>query len=172
MSPTDYIDDCQSVFGIVIDHSSYTLAEIRTKQKSTQEIWETRQPRIKFDFLNEDNSAVNNLDQFQSRFKYDLIGACNRQRTFYYQVSLPHFKSEKYLELCLDRYKKFLWLKTQSNEFLVPCYAIDLIWHTHQLCPHAYAKDTSNLLHYVFPHDDSVNDRNVGSKLSRAGPGY
>jgi hypothetical protein len=47
----------------------------------------------------------------------------------------------------------------------VPCYAIDIIWHTHQLNPKTYSKDTISLLGNVFPHDDTVNDRTPGSKL-------
>ena len=43
---------------------------------------------------------------------------------------------------------------------------MDLAWHTHQLCPSEYRKDTSEALGgEVLPHDDSVNDRAPGSKL-------
>ena len=38
-------------------------------------------------------------------------------------------------------------------------------WHTHQLNPFAYSKDTKEVLGYLFPHDDAVNDRTPGSKL-------
>ena len=29
-----------------------------------------------------------------------------------------------------------------ADAFLVPCYDMDLAWHTHQLHPHYYKKDT------------------------------
>jgi hypothetical protein len=40
------------------------------------------------------------------------------------------------------------------------------MWHTHQIYPLAYLNDTVKILGYLFPHDDSVNDRKPGSKLS------
>ena len=90
-----------------------------------------------------------------------------RQKSFYYQVSLPHFRLNEFLKMGLKRYKKFLYLKQKNpSAFIVPCYAIDLIWHTHQLHPKAYSKDTKKILGYLFPHDDTVNDRAPGSKLS------
>ena len=45
-------------------------------------------------------------------------------------------------------------------------YDIDIIWHTHQLHPIAYAKDMTSSLGYVMNHDDTDQDRNSGSKLS------
>ena len=36
-----------------------------------------------------------------------------------------------------------LQLKTfYQDAFLVPCYDMDLAWHTHQLHPYVYKKDT------------------------------
>ena len=39
-----------------------------------------------------------------------------------------------FLESAVERYCKFLYLR-QNNPmyFLVPCYDIDLAWHTHQV---------------------------------------
>ena len=60
----------------------------------------------------------------------------------------------------------FLYLKKKYPEqFLVPCYDNDLIWHTHQVSTLHYVKDTMNVLGMVLPHDDSVNERSKGSKL-------
>jgi hypothetical protein len=49
--------------------------------------------------------------------------------------------------------------------FVVPCYLIDIIWHSHQLHPLEYKKDTDKILGHLLSHDDSVNDRSEGSKL-------
>ncbi len=50
------------------------------------------------------------------------------------QVSLPHYRTTKFLVRALQRYQMFLRLKKlYPEEFLVPCYDIDLIWHTHQV---------------------------------------
>lgn len=52
---------------------------------------------------------------------------------------------------------------------VVPCYAIDLMWHTHQLFPQYYSVDTTKILGKVLPHDDSINDRTPGGLLDRSG---
>ena len=52
--------------------------------------------------------------------------------------------------------------------FIVPCYDMDLMWHTHQLFPVAYKQDTEKMYGKIFNHDDSVNDRSEGSKLNNA----
>ena len=67
------------------------------------------------------------------------------------------------------RYKMYLLLKKENKStFLVPCYDIDLVWHTHQVHPHPYQRDTSAILGFVLKHDDSVNERSEGSKLNNA----
>ena len=63
----------------------------------------------------------------------------------------------------------YLYLKKQHPEtFLVPCYDMDLIWHTHQVNTIHYGKDTSDILGFILKHADSVNDRSDGSKLNNA----
>ena len=69
----------------------------------------------------------------------------------------------------VERYKLHLYLKQQNPEtFFVPCYDSDLIWHAHQLNPLIYTRDTTKILGKVFNHNDSVNDRKPGSKLSKS----
>ena len=52
-----------------------------------------------------------------------------------------------------------------QGKFLVPTYDIDVVWHAHQLQP-TYVADTTKLLGRMLNHDDSVNDRTPGEKLS------
>ena len=81
-------------------------------------------------------------------------------------MSLPHFRDSQFLADAVRRYKQYLLLKQRHpDNFLVPCYDMDVVWHTHQLQPAAYAEDTSAILGQVLDHDDSVNDRAAGSKL-------
>lgn len=49
--------------------------------------------------------------------------------------------------------------------FLVPTYDIDLIWHSHQLHPIAYARHTSARFGTILDHDDTDTDRGEGAKL-------
>jgi len=74
-----------------------------------------------------------------------------------------------FLKNAQKRYQRFLFLKHQNpEEILVPCYDIDMMWHTHQLHPAAYKHDTTKVLGQTLVHDDSVNDRTAGSTLVRA----
>jgi len=62
-----------------------------------------------------------------------------------------------FLRTALDRYKQFLYLKTKyPNDVLVPCYDIDLMWHSHLLNPVAYYNDLKESLGALFNHDDTV----------------
>ena len=105
----------------------------------------------------------------ESKITYDIKSAAIRQGSFYYQVSLNHYREENFMRDAFKRYKMYLLLKKENKSaFLVPCYDIDLVWHTHQVHPHAYQRDTNAVLGFVLKHDDSVNDRQEGSKLNNA----
>ena len=122
-------------------------------------------------FIADENSVDQfEFSRFQSKISYDLRNASSRQFQFFYNVSLPHFRNSDYLKLAVDRYKKFLYMKQNNPTVLVvPCYSIDLMWHTHQLNPQLYTKDTITILGKIFPHDDSINDRTPGGLLDISG---
>ena len=104
-----------------------------------------------------------------SKIRYNITAAALRQAVFYYQVSLDHYRDPMFLTDAILRYKMYLYLKQRNKEtFLVPCYDMDLIWHTHQVHPVPYQKETTAVLGFVLKHDDSVNDRKEGSKLNNA----
>ena len=50
--------------------------------------------------------------------------------------------------------------------FITPTYDIDLVWHSHQLCPASYKTDMLSVLGCMLNHDDTDQDRQPGSKLS------
>ena len=100
---------------------------------------------------------------------YDLIAAAARQKVFHYQVALPHYQDRLFLEKSLKRYKQYLFLKMKKPDiFLVPCYDIDLLWHTHMSHPVCYKNVTELYLGTLLNHDDSVNDRSDGSRLNNS----
>ena len=167
LSPTEYKKDCEIICGRLIDHVYMSKEERVSKQTCTKLLWEEKRG-IEFDYrqfrISVESTA--NMRDFVSQLRYDIVAASNRQKSFFYQVSLPHFQNIEYLKMAHDRYKKFLHLKRMNpTAFVVPCFAIDLVWHTHQLNPVYYERDTTNILGYLFPHDDTVNDRTPGSKL-------
>ena len=170
LCPTQYIEDMKPIsnryeIGIVVNNRLKSEREIQNNFQFSKQSWETFSS-LHYDYVKDSTQQP----LFKSRIKYDLRSASERQKAFYYNVSLPHFKNDEFLKLGVERYKKFLQLKLQIPElFIVPCYLIDLIWHSHQLHPSSYLHDTIKILGYVLPHDDSVNDRSPGSKLNISG---
>jgi hypothetical protein len=164
LCPTQYIKDCENLYGNVLDHFCFSRSEMQQKQAYTKRLWEANITEQSFD----SSGHSSKIDPyFQPKIAYDLVASSSRQKMFFYNVSLPHFRSKKYLALCLKRYEKFLTLKARHPKlYIVPCYGIDLIWHTHQLNPAAYAKETQQILGNVLSHDDTTNDRAPDSKLS------
>jgi hypothetical protein len=164
LCPTSYQDCCQQ-YDTLIDYKLISEKERKQLQAQTKPIWESNL-NVSFDYSDINSVNQKEFSLFKSNFDYNLIEASERQSSFYYQVSLPHFKRIEFLELALLRYKKFLNLKNLNPKaYIVPCYAIDLIWHTHQLHPIAYSLDTQKITGSLFPHDDTTNDRTSGSKL-------
>lgn len=170
LAPYYYQKDCQRLLNCVPDHKLLSEAQRLTAMERAKSIWEATYKNEPFEIsLDKMMQSIDTSDgNFQSKCNYDLEAAVGRQRMFYYQVSLPHYKDSAFLKDGLLRYKKYLFLKkTYPDTFLVPCYDFDLIWHSHQLHPHAYEKDTTAILGKMLNHDDSVSDRAPNSKLSK-----
>ncbi|CAH1238406.1 Hypp5584 [Branchiostoma lanceolatum] len=161
LAPYYYEQDCRNLVNTTVDHKILVGHEREVAQLRAQALWEKEYPNEPFVI----SYHVRHSD-FKSQISYNLQLAVARQRVFFYQVSLPHYADNKFLEAAKERYKKYLFLK-QSNPklFLVPCYDFDLIWHAHQNYPAIYKSDTDSILGRMLNHDDSVNDRSPGSKL-------
>ncbi|KAK3600650.1 hypothetical protein CHS0354_031563 [Potamilus streckersoni] len=169
LCPKTYVKDCMNIVGVVVDHA---FVEDRSKAlQRSQSLWYPKYQERHESFELDLHTLPTQLKPItkKSRLSYNIKQAASRQGAFYYQVSLPHYRDKKFIENGLLRYKKFIFLKQQNpGEFLVPCYDIDLIWHTHQLHPHIYKRDMETIIGQLFNHDDTVTDRRPGSKLSTA----
>ena len=170
LSPRAYSKDCVAIVNTVVNHTLRSPKDYQRALTKSRELWERQwgsEEPFTLEFgLPYDERAISTFD---TKITYNIIEAASRQKAFYYQVSLPHHRDPKYLEVGLLRYKKFLCLKQQlPEEFIVPCYDIDVIWHTHQLNPWAYKKDMMKYIGNLFNHDDNVTDRSEGSKLYNA----
>ncbi|XP_041349650.1 uncharacterized protein LOC121368951 [Gigantopelta aegis] len=167
LCPTEYRKDCVALVGTVVDHRIVSQKEREQLLLESGGLWSNEFPAIPF--IIDKTLDVSPDPHFKSRFSYDIASAVARQKLFFYQVSLPHYRDDQFLESCVLRYKKFLHLKLSCpKQFLVPCYDMDLIWHTHQLHPLIYYQDTTKLFGHLFPHDDTVTDRTRGSRLYTA----
>ena len=167
LSPVSYQRDCNEIVAALVDHKILVGEQRYEGLVKARALWEKLYPEEPFEV--DLTAPVCDAPDFQSRIEYDIEAACARQRVFNYQVSLPHSADKKFLTKAVERYKLHLYLKQQNPEtFFVPCYDSDLIWHAHQLNPLIYTRDTTEILGKVFNHNDSVNDRKPGSKLSKS----
>ena len=167
LSPQRYERDCLVVVNTPVDHRLMARGERRVAQVEAKRIWQTCFPREPFDI--DLHSPPPSVPRYFSQITYDLRAAAVRQSSFYYQVSLPHYRDTKFLSKALERYGVLLKLKRLHPEkFLVPSYDFDLIWHAHQAHPLAYKNDTVALLGRVLNHDDTSVDRSPTSKLAVA----
>lgn len=169
LSPVKYVEDCQNNYNCTVEHIVQDEHLYETSLAVSEQYWNKKYPDIPFSVdLTGSDIDVSQIERSRSyEFSYDLEEAASRQMVFFYQVSLPHYKDSKFLENGLLRYKKFLFLKYKNPETcLVPCYDIDLMWHTHMNFSAGYRTVTELLLGGILTHDDSINDRNEGSRLS------
>lgn len=167
LSPHEYTKYCRTYFRKVLDHS---IIKADGAYTFTKGIWSRNFPDEPFELdqnvLNELISCT--LSQGGKTKSFDLVAATHRQQDFVYNILLPHYRDPEFLKSAITRYKKYLYLHTQKNNlsnFLVPCYDIDFVWHTHQLHPIDYQHVTESLLGCLLTHDDTDCDRNPGSKL-------
>lgn len=175
LSPICYEKDCKNLVGKTINHVLVKDKDRQRQLEVSRKLWESKYPELPFEVSiehTEDETPEEEREDtelWESKLSYDVIAAAIRQAVFNYQVSLPHFFDKQFLRQAVKRYKKMLYLKIQHpGVFFVPCYDNDLIWHSHQLHPLIYKKDTERVLGKMFNHDDSVNDRTSGSRLLRA----
>lgn len=173
LAPLHYKEDTYTILGRFPNHQLLAKKDQTRAYERARSLWSTKYPHEPFDTPSLESLSARPADDprrsFHSKLSYDLAEAISRQRWFCYQVSLPHYREPQFLKAALVRYKKYLFLKRHNpSEFLVPCYDMDLIWHSHQLHPLAYEKDTKHILGRTLNHDDSVNDRSEGSKLCRS----
>lgn len=171
LCPHAYERDCLAIVNRPANHKLREPNDYKSAQLKSQSYWSKKyeydHEPFHVDYTAPYDGSV--VDSFKSRLSYDILSAAQRQMSFYYEVSLPHYQDPKFLQSSIYRYKMFIYLKRQlPEEFLVPCYDIDLMWHTHQLSPFTYKTDMFRLLGIMLNHDDSTTDRNPGSKLSVA----
>lgn len=155
LTHADFVHDYSSIFKIPIHHKLHSLKEIEEKQTYTKSLWDKAFSNLVPFFIETEATDYKDdeTSNFQSQLSCDLVAACHKHKKFYYKVSMPHFRNKFYLDLCLQRYKRFLQLKKNRPEMnqVAYCLGIDLMWRTHRLSPYEYANTMANL----FPIGDS-----------------
>ena len=164
LSPFYYEQDCLNILAKVLDHSPLDTMQRQRGLQKAEQLWLAYYPAEPFEIdLTKPPTVVTD---YPSKIQYNLEAACSRQFKFYYQVSLPHYRDDLFLEEAVERYGYHLRLKRlHPDVFMVPCYDFDLIWHAHQLHPLNYRQTTTELLGRLLHHDDTTTGWAPGSKL-------
>ena len=112
LCPLAYIKDITNILGKQLYHRfPETQIEEQRLRKNAEELWrETFKDECSF-YPAKNQSAP----AYESRISYNLEAAVLRQRDFFYNVSLPHFRDTRFLENAVKRYKRFLNLKKSNR---------------------------------------------------------
>ncbi|KAK7855107.1 glycine-rich domain-containing protein 1 [Quercus suber] len=173
LNPVRYKNDCEELYGRILDNWNVASSIQGTCKKQTEEIWNMMYPAEPYE-ISLTSKLTQNFDETifrgSKRTDYDLDSAVKRQSFFFYQVSQVIMNDDQLLEEAVARYKGFLHLIKRNrersiNQFCVPTYDIDLIWHSHQLHSASYCKDMVAIMGKVLVHDDTDSDRSKGNKL-------
>lgn len=168
LCPRQYRSDCIDCISMVPDHRFFPTKEARLKaQIKTEKMWMNFCSGELYDV---DFSKIDpQLTYHKSSIQYQLASASERHLEFYYNVSLPHYSVQSFLEEAVQRYIKFINLKRlHKDASMEMCYDVALIWHGHQLSPRAYIHDTSHWLGYILNHDDTEASSTSKPALSDA----
>ena len=145
LSPKHYANYCRTTFGKIPKSTFNYSVTVEFRQKCMPENW-------------------------SSKIEYDLKLACERQKSFLWQILPEKYTQNEVLESCIQQYTQFLELMAKNgykNNFYVPNYPIDFAWHTHILMnTEVYFQETKALVGEIVNHDDSVNERSAESKLT------
>jgi hypothetical protein len=164
LAPQAYNDDCMRLLGRIAGHKFFLSEKERINATGkTRTLWN------QFYGSTEPFDSPSMIPDFASQLSYDIRAAAKRQKSFFYNVSLPHYRNKAFRAKAVERYKKFLHLKRVNPRlFTVPMYDVDLIWHTHQAHPIAYQRDTIAVLGHILNHDDTTTDRSPESFLTQS----
>ncbi|XP_024524999.1 glycine-rich domain-containing protein 1-like, partial [Selaginella moellendorffii] len=165
LNPVQYAEDCKRLFGKIVAGPS--LARHESDLQQSANTWASNFPDEPYTLDIYGGDLTRRYTERATNISYDLAEAALRQKSFYYQVSEPHYLDESFLLAAAARYKAFLHLIRTSgtSTFFVPTYDIDLIWHTHQLHTVSYHNDLTQVLGRIFEHDDTDSNRGSGGKL-------
>ena len=169
-----YADYCRERFGSLVEPgtSSFRLQTVCAGADSddcvkTRGAWASAYPTEPF-FCADESPVI--VDTRESSLVQPIIATAQRQSSFLWQVSGAGFSDDRFLQTAIERYDKFLRLMGTHGyrqHFYVPSYDVDLCWHTHMLVSSAaYLEETQVRAGESVDHDDSVNQRYEGSKLT------
>ena len=70
---------------------------------TTEKLWCETYPNEQYEIPVQDYNDIERDIKYEQKSGYNLIAAAERQRDFYYNVSLPHYRNHNFLCTAVDR---------------------------------------------------------------------
>eukprot|EP01084_Bolivina_argentea_P161252 280741_1 len=141
LHPSIYIKDCLKHFECIIDPQQHIFTFTSTSKLNTHSINNmndiTNNTNNKFTDLNLKQSLLNQTDWMKNVLN-----------------DIQFYKNETNINNTINEYSQFMKLISNTNKIMIPSVAIDLIWHTHMLCPLIYYKESHILANKFVFHND------------------
>ena len=143
LTSLDYRRYCQDRFGKIVDHQfEESVKEEDEARDRGKALWEEHFPEERFEA-----SSGSGSSQKDSGLSEVIFQSEEKQATFFYQVSLSHFRDRKFVDSAVYRYRKLLGLKAaHPTADLCPTADIEVVRHAHVLHPAAYEADLGRIL--------------------------
>ncbi|XP_066928930.1 uncharacterized protein [Clytia hemisphaerica] len=141
LNPVAYERDCFAIANRLIRHEIVTKEE-RDSDERAEQLWNNMY-RNGEPFYVDINRIPSDTKPYRSELSSHLINAVKEYREFCRQVSLPHYKDDKFLELALQTYIEGA-LSGDLRKTAYP-YHNSFMWKTHQLFPSDYRRDSKFL---------------------------
>lgn len=137
LMPEYYVNDCICLIGNAPNHALKSRKEFQAATKLTQDLWDQSYANIEPFDVDLDKSI--DVQEYKPKLKHDFTRQSTKQLNFYYQVSLPHYQDEKFLDSATQRYVTHLGLQLKNPSFMLSLPVdVQLIMYSHQLNPIFY----------------------------------
>lgn len=172
--PDSYHIFCTNQCGQIIEHViCNSEMELKEGRELAKELWNNEYPNEHFYIIDQQDTQMNrNCNSKPSGTFSELKQHVEEQRAFIYQVSLPHYKCESFIENAVKRYSLFLKFKSENKTTeITPPNDIDLVWRTHMLHPSVYLRNSMtyfgcHLLHPGIQYHPVVSSSTVKQRTN------
>ena len=151
LHPEAYRKDCSRMFNALVLHQyAQTQDNEDDMKKRAREVWilEYDQP---YEVSQESSAPQDHQQQTSLTVNFQRAGADIAAMA--YQVSLPHFQCEKFLQSGVFRYHKFLTSHASmahTKPVILSSYDITLVLNAHMVHPGIYMEDCVRVAGFIF----------------------
>lgn len=152
LSPVQYAEDVMKLEGRAIPHLLLSKSERSRSTDRAKSHWGNLFPEEPFEISKDTCTADTETHEEKMELSRRLENYAFKERHFYYQVSLPHFRKEKFIATAIKRYKRFLCLVKNLKQKMDVSSDIELIWRSHILHSKSYTDDCIKWFGFVLNH--------------------